>query len=86
MSDLLRTQLQKIMAESFGIPIGEIPPSPTPDNTRGWDSLSHIDLIETLELQFSIEINHADSVTLLSEDDIVSYLAERNINASATTN
>lgn len=83
MADALREYLRRIMTETFAIDPDDLPTAPTPDNTKGWDSLAHMDLIDILENRFNVEISHADAVTLLSEDDIVSYLAARKIDVPA---
>jgi acyl carrier protein len=75
----LRKELQKILAETFRIALEDLPEAPTADNTKGWDSLAHMTLIETLEHRFGVTINHEESVSLLSEQEIIDFLKAKGI-------
>ena len=67
-------EVRKLMADAFGLPIEAIPSESTPDNTHGWDSLSHLGLISAIESHFGISIPHEDAVKLLSETKIADYI------------
>lgn len=72
-----RPEIRNLMADIFSIPVAELPEDATPDNTRGWDSLAHLILIETLEKQYGCSISHADAVTLLSDAAIAAFVASK---------
>jgi acyl carrier protein len=69
-----RTEVRTLLAATFGISVSDIPTYATPDNTPGWDSLSHLRIIEELERRYSISIPHSDAITLLGDAEIASYL------------
>jgi acyl carrier protein len=76
-SETVRSEVRSLMARTFAIPLMELPAEATPDNTRGWDSLAHLILIETLEKQYGCVISHAQAVTLLSDADIAAFVAAK---------
>ena len=73
-SDDLRNRVHTAILETF-----EIEPSSTQaefsvETVEKWDSLGHLALMRKLEAEFSIEIDHADAVEMLSEAEIVARL------------
>jgi len=73
----LRNDLRALMAGIFSISLSDMPSEATPDNTRGWDSLAHLQLIEALERRYDLSISHAEAVTLLSDADISVFIAKK---------
>ena len=78
----LQEELRTLMAEAFNIPIEDLPRQSTPDNTKGWDSLSHLVFIAMLEQRYGLSISHSDAVTLLDERDIITYVTSKNMEKS----
>ena len=78
----LLAEVRKLMADVFDLPADDLPPGSTPDNTRGWDSLSHLALIARLEGHYGISISHDDAVTLLGETEITDYIWSKSGSAS----
>jgi acyl carrier protein len=76
-SEILRPEIRRRMAATFGISLADLPLEATPDNTRGWDSLAHLVLIETLEKQYGLTISHVDAVSLLSDAEIATFIASK---------
>ena len=76
------SEVRTLMAGVFDMPVDDLPPGSTPDNTRGWDSLSHLALIATLERHYGISISHDDAVTLLGDTEITDYIWSKNGSAS----
>jgi acyl carrier protein len=74
----LLAEVRELMAGVFDLPVDDLPPGSTPDNTRGWDSLSHLALIATLERHYGISISHDDAVTLLGDVEIADYVGSTN--------
>lgn len=81
--EALLEQVRQLMASVFDLPPGDLPPNATPDNTRNWDSLSHMALIAALESRSGLRISHEDAVTLLGDREIADYLVEKNAEFSA---
>ena len=74
---ILRTQLRQLMAKTFNVRLDDLEDLPSPDTTKGWDSLAHMSLIEGLERHYNVEITHAESVELLDQNKILSFLIQR---------
>jgi len=75
-------EIRVLMAKVFNMPVTELPKRSTPDNTKKWDSLSHLALIAALEDRYGILIPHHDAVTLLGDIEIVDYLVKKKWNVS----
>jgi acyl carrier protein len=73
----LRRRVRGVIARTFEITDAELPVPADVDSVVKWDSLGHMELIEALEQEFDIEIEHADAVLLLGEAEIVDHLAAR---------
>ena len=73
----LTARVRAVIAETFEMDSGGLPAEPDVESIEKWDSLGHMQLIESLESAFSLEVSHADAVHLLSQSAIVDYLRER---------
>ena len=49
-------------------------PEATMDDVEGWDSLSFLDIIMSLENEFDIRIDGLDAASLISVANILAYL------------
>jgi len=54
--DHIEKRLSEIMSEVFQVPIEKIDSESSQDNISNWDSLSHFDLIITIEEAWGITI------------------------------
>lgn len=72
--DTLSAEVRQLLAGVFDLPAEKLPAGATPDNTPGWDSLSHLAVIATLERHYGISIPHDDAVMLLGDSEIAEYV------------
>ena len=71
-SSLVR--LQRIFADLFTVPEGDIIPSTSPETLQSWDSLQHLNLMLAIEQEFGVRITPQDMEQLISVERIATYL------------
>lgn len=59
------------MADILNIPENAITESTSADNTEGWDSANHIQLVVALEQEFSISFDVNEIESMLTYQDIL---------------
>ena len=69
--------VQRIVADVFHIPAGQVRPESSPDTIETWDSLQHLNLVLALEQQFSVQFTPEEIEQLLSVELIASLLDEK---------
>lgn len=70
----MEERLKKVMSNTFGIAVAQIPENASPDSIEKWDSLKHMQLILSLEEEFGVEFSDDEVVELLSYDKILDAL------------
>ena len=70
----IEKRVRRILIEVLELDAYKLPVVIDVDRVETWDSLEHLNLIEALGKEFGISIEHAVSVELLSEEDILTYL------------
>ena len=75
--DTVSDQVLNVAARVFGEPVDQLSTTSTPDTTPGWDSLSFLELIMSLERQFDLVIPPRDVMTLASLGDAVAVVENR---------
>ena len=73
----LRARLRRCMTEAFEIEADDLPEGADTESVMQWDSLGHMTLIEVIETEFGIALEHADSVSMLSEGEILDVLRQK---------
>ena len=71
MSQNLEQSVKRVMADILDIPEDSIDESTASDNTEGWDSGNHIQLIIALEGEFSVSFDVHELEAMLSYPDIL---------------
>ena len=51
----MENKIKNVMTSVFGIDLSEINHDSSPDSIENWDSLSHMNLVVSLEEKFNIE-------------------------------
>ncbi len=72
-------RLYRIVSEVFGVPIEEVNDDGSPDTIETWDSLSHLNLVLSLEEEFGVSLSPEDVMEMLSVQLIRTILAERGV-------
>ena len=75
----MKDKLVKILADTFGLPVAEIPADASMDKISEWDSLAHLNVIMTLEQEFHVQFSAAELIALNSLPAIEQALAARGV-------
>lgn len=70
MENNLAQSIKSVMSDILNIPEELITEDTASDNTEGWDSANHIQLVVALEQEFSISFDVKEFEALLSYADI----------------
>ena len=70
----MEKQIRKILCEILLLQEEDIVPGLKMDDVETWDSLQHIELVSTIEEEFSLELTYDDIVQMTSYDGIISTL------------
>ena len=75
--------LEELVSEVLGVPIGQVSDDMTPDDVDEWDSLSHINLVFALQVQYNVTFDPADVPAMYSSvRGIRSVLAAKGVEVS----
>ncbi|MGI1661762.1 AMP-binding protein [Palleronia sp. KMU-117] len=66
----------EVAARCFNLPVTELSLQSTPFNTEGWDSLAHIELIDSLEEAFDIQFSALQITQIMSLGDALRAIEE----------
>lgn len=70
----LQAQLNEIFCEVFDDDDIQISPEMTANDVDGWDSLSHVNLIVTIEQRFNIRFTQKELLTLRNVGDLLAIV------------
>ena len=74
----MENDIKKIMAQTFMMPPEKITNESIMVNVERWDSITHMDLIVSLEEFFKIKFDMEEIVEMTSFEKIVSILKAKN--------
>lgn len=77
MSKNIEQTIKDLMAIVLNIDAAKIDDGTSMDNTPGWDSANHINLVLALEEEFSISVEVAEFETMVSFYDIVQIVGAK---------
>ena len=69
--------LTEIFREVFDDDDINITPEMTADDVDGWDSLSHVNLIVTIETRFDIRFTQKELLTFRNVGDLMASIADK---------
>jgi acyl carrier protein len=69
------------MADVFNVAPSEIPPDVTIEGLEQWDSLSHLELMLAIEMEFGVTISSETMASLISLDAIEEMLRAEGVAA-----
>jgi len=75
----MKQKIETLIADLFDLKNENITDSLTMENTDGWDSLKHMELIVSIEQTFGIELIFEEIVAMQTLKDIKKILKERGI-------
>lgn len=70
-------RLNKIFARVFDNPNLIIAPHMTANDVEGWDSMSHLNLIVSIEKEFNIKITGAEVMRLKNAGDLIDLVNQK---------
>ena len=70
----MQEQLTEIFREVFDDDEITLTPEMTADDVDGWDSLSHVNLIVTIETRFNIKFNQKELLTFKNVGDLMASI------------
>ena len=79
MTMTIKDRIYHIVSEVLEVPVEEVNDDSSPDTIKSWDSLSHINLILSLEAEFGVSLSPDDVMEMLSVQLIRTILAERGV-------
>jgi acyl carrier protein len=79
----MNKRLISVLAEVFGIRADQISPDLTKDDIGSWDSLKQMDLVMSLEREFSIALEIPDIIRMDSVANIIDVLTGKGVNLEA---
>ena len=72
-------KLGVILASVFGVNVSDVSLKLTKADIQSWDSLKQMDLVTTLEREYSITLELMDIVSMTSVETIVGVLREKGV-------
>lgn len=75
----MEMKLKQIMANVLKVQLDEINEGTTIENVESWDSLSHMQLILTIEEQFGVKLAEEDFLIMTSFNEIKRILENKGI-------
>lgn len=76
----MNEHLKSVLADVFGLRESEVHLQLTKEEVGNWDSLKQMDLVTTLEREYSVMLEIADIVRMVSVAGIVEVLIEKGAN------
>lgn len=73
----LRDRLNEIFCEVFDDDDIKIAPGMTANDVDGWDSLSHVNLIVTIETKFNIRFSQKELLTFKNVGDLLNSIQRK---------
>ncbi len=70
-------KLNEIFCEVFDDDDIKIAPEMTSNDVDGWDSLSHVNLIVTIETKFNIRFSHKELLTFKNVGDLLNSIRSK---------
>lgn len=73
----IKESLQSIFREVFDDDDIELSPEMTANDVDGWDSLSHVNLIVSIESQFNIKFSQKELLTFKKVGDLMASIEKK---------
>lgn len=75
----MNKQLAEVLAEVFGLRVTEIQPALQKSEVGSWDSLKQMDLVMSLEREYSIALDIPDILRMTSVAEIMAVLKDKGV-------
>ncbi len=74
---MIPARVQRVFEKVFGVDPDQLTLSTGAESLENWDSLSHIDLILTLEMEFDVQFTTAEFSRMTTVGDVLALLREK---------
>jgi acyl carrier protein len=75
----MKEAIVQILADTLGLPPGQVDATTTMESQPAWDSVAHLNLVLSLEQQFGVQFDPEAMVNLVSIPAIESALAQKGV-------
>lgn len=75
----MNERLKNVLADVFGLKESDIHLQLTKEEVGSWDSLKQMDLVVTLEREYSISLEIPDIIKMLSVESIIEVLLDKGV-------
>lgn len=79
----MNNKLKDLLAEVFEMRSSEITIELTKDDIDGWDSLTQMDLVTSIEKEFDVELEMLEIVEMTSIEKIIEILKSKGVDIGA---
>ncbi len=79
----MNSKIMEILAEIFEIKVSDIKIDLTKDDIDGWDSLTQMDLVTSIEKEFNVELEMLEIVEMTSIEKIIEILKNKGVDIGA---
>ena len=79
----MNKRLISVLTDVFGLRADQIVPELTKDDVGSWDSLKQMDLVISLEREFTIALEIPDIIRMSSVANIIDILTSKGVNLGA---
>jgi acyl carrier protein len=76
-SEAAKDRVYRVVSDVFGVPLESVNDDSSADTIETWDSLTHINLVLSLENEFGVALSPEDAMEMLSVKLIRMILEER---------
>lgn len=77
MPDDLHAQIQRVIADVFDLPLESVDANTSPETVDDWDSISHLNLVLSLEDAFQVTFTPEEIAQLVSVAAIADSIGEK---------
>ena len=71
--------VEAVVAQSLGLPLAQVNDDSGPQSLPTWDSVTHLDILLSVEVEFGIKFTADEMITLLSVSAIKAALRDKGV-------
>jgi len=75
----MQTRIHEVLSQVMGVPLSTVSDESSPDNTEGWDSVRHLNLVVAVESEFDVSLSPEDAMEMRSVRLIRLLLEEKGV-------
>jgi acyl carrier protein len=79
----MEADLRRLMADVFGVDVGQITEDASIDTIDAWDSVRHLNLVLALEERFAVTFTEQETVEILNYELIRAILKDHGVDLAA---